>query len=244
MNSRTLRSTVLLSGAALACFGFLTAARAESSVAFTGGYSTIFSNSDGDAGTGSYSANTNGKFSFSDITCDDYRGKIATNKNWDGCAYQVSGFTANNLGGTLFDNTIGTSGYAEVATLGSMMFGNISSFGAPSGITQHDFDSAIWDVTTPSGIHRPSANASSLAAAVETSFSGNLNGAQPSLGSLSNLWILTPSRHPGFGLAPRELHIRHLNVSEGGDPLLYILLAALSCFGALFVSRRKSKTAQ
>jgi hypothetical protein len=145
VNSLTLKSAVLLAGAAIFCFGFSATARAESSVTFTGGYTTTFSNSGGHFGTGFYS--------------DDYRNEITTNDTWNGNDHQD----------------------------------------------------------------------------VKGSFSG-----RSYLSSLTNLWILTPGPHPGFGWKPQKRFIRGLNVPEGGAPLLYLLLAGLSCFGTLFLSRRKA----
>lgn len=244
MNSRTLRSTVLLAGAALACFGFSTIARAEVPVTFTGGYSTIFSNSNCAFGVGIYRAKINGKLSSSKINCDDSRDEITTNQTWNASAYQDSSLTADSPGDTPFSNTNDFAGYAEVATLDSMMLGNIFPYSALSGITQPELTSAIWNVAAPGGVNGLDANATALVASVETTFSGNSTATRSYLGSLSNLWILTPNPHPGFGLNPHRMLIRHLNVPEGGDPLLYLLLAALSCFGAMFVSRRRSQTAQ
>lgn len=243
MYSRILRSTVLLAGAALACFGFSTIAQAQVAVTFTGGYSTIFSNNDGMFGAGIYSANIDGAASSSGIICDDYRDEITTNETWNANAYQVSSLTAANLGETLFGNTIGLSGYAEVAALGSMMFNNDTKFGFLSGITQSDLASAIWDITTPGGIQGLDLRAHALVWAVEATFS-NSSRAQTYLSSLSDLWVLTPNPHPGFGSEPQEMLIRHLNVPEGGAPLMYLLLAALSCFGALFIGRRRFQSAR
>jgi len=244
MNLLTSKSTVLLAGAAIFCIGFSTVARAENLVTFTGGYTTTFSNRDGDFGAGIYSANIDGMPSSSGIICDDYRDEIATNETWNANAYQVSSLTAANLGETLFGNTIGFSGYAEVATLASMMFNNDSTFGFLSGITQSELASAIWDITTPGGIHGLDPRAKILVAFVKASFSGRSTAAQSYLSSLTNLWILTPNPHPGFGLEPQEMFIRGLNVPEGGAPLLYLLLAALACLGAMFVGRPRARIAQ
>lgn len=168
MNSLTLKSTVVLAGAALFCFGFLPAARAEGSVTFTGGYTTTFSTSDGDFGGGSYHANVNGAHYGSRIISEDYRDEIITNETWN----------AND------------------------------------------------DQPT------------------RVNFLGRSTAAQSYLGSLTDMWILTPGPHPGFGWEPHKMFIRGLNVSEGGAPLLYILLAGLSIFGALFIGRRRKQPAQ
>ena len=237
MNSLTLKSTVLLAGTAFFCLGFSVAARAEDSVTFTGGYTTVFSNSDGASETGNYSADTGGKPSPSGITCDSHSDATTTNEAWDTQACQTPNFMVANLGETLFDNADGSFKYAEVAALGSMMFGGISTYGAPSDITQPEFASAIWNVTNPGNTDGLDANSAALVGAVETGFSGNSN-------AVGNRWILTPNPHLGFGFNPQKVNIRYLKVSEGGNPMLYILLAMLSLFGALFVGRRRARTAQ
>ena len=167
MNSLTLKSAVLLAGAAFFCFGHSAAARAENPVTFTGGYTTTFSSSDGNFGAGFYGANISGTPSSSRIVSDDFRDEITSDETWNSNAYQV----------------------------------------------------------------------------FEMGFSGGPT-AQSYLGSFTNLWIWTPGPHPGFWWGPRERFIRGLNVPEGGSPFLYILLAGLSCFGALFVSRRRTRTTQ
>lgn len=244
MNSRILKSTMLLAGAALACFGFSTTARAEVPVTFTGGYSTIFSNADCAFQVGVYRVNIDGKPSSSKINCDDYRDKIATNQAWDADTYQDSSLPADRRRETPFGDTNDFSGYAEVAALGSMMLGNDSTYSEISGITQGELGSAIWGATAPAGTRGLDANANALGTSVETIFSGHSSAAQSYSGSLSNLWILTPNSHPGFGSEPHKMQIRHLDVPEGGSPLLYLLLAALSCFGALFIGWRRSRTAR
>jgi hypothetical protein len=229
-----------IAASALLCLGLPAAAQDEVSVTFTGGYTTTFSNSDGDFGAGIYSGTINGA-SSPGIICDDYKDEIYNNESWNAKAYQASSLASGNIGNTLFGNTIGLTGYAELATLVSMMFGNIpNSYAGITGITQSELSAAIWDITTPGGISGLDANAKALVAAVEAAFSGNTSKATAYLATLTNLWILTPDPLTGVGSGePQEMWTENLSVPEGGAALMYLLLAASTCFGAMFLGSRK-----
>jgi hypothetical protein len=216
------------------------------SVQFTGGYTTTFANSDGDFGAGIYSGTVNGSSATPGILCDDYRDDIYSGETWNANAYQASSLASGNLGSTLFGNTIGLDGYAEVATLVSMMFGNVSSYtdGATTitGITQAELSSAIWYITTPGGINGLDSKAALLVSTVEAAFGSDTTKAAAYLSNLTNLWILTPNPLTGIGNGePQEMWTTSLVLSapEGGAALMYLLLAGLTCFGAMFYSRRQ-----
>jgi hypothetical protein len=157
------------------------------SVQFTGSYTTTFANSSGDFGAGIAGANINGAPSSSGIISDDFNDEITADETWNAKAYQASSLAALNIGSTLFANTIGVTGYAEVATLVNMMFGGVTSYGGITGITQSELSSAIWDITTPGGISGLDPKASALVAADELSFTGNVSKATTYLDTLPNL---------------------------------------------------------
>jgi len=247
MKNRAIKLAAL-AGSALLCLG-IPAIGQQVSVQFTGGYTTTFANSDGDFGAGIYSANINGAPSASGIICDDYKDEISSGETWTANAIQASNLNSSNIGQTLFGNNnsnlgttgIGLTGYAEVATLVSMMFGNISTYGSITGITQSELSSAIWYLTAnPSGIPGLDSNALNLVAAVKAAFTGNLSGAQAYLSTLTNLWILTPT--PQGSGEPQEMWT--MSVPEGGAALMYLLLAGVSCFGAMFLQRRRQAVKQ
>lgn len=203
---------------------------AQVSVQYTGGYSTTWANSSGDYGAGIYTATINGA-SSPGIICDDFNDEITSGETWNAYAYQASSLTSSNIGETLFGSKIGITGYAEVGTLVSMMFSNSTTYGSLTGITQAELSSAIWDITTTGGISGLDAKALALVAAVEAAFNGNNSAAQSYLATLTNLWILTPTPlGPG---EPQEMWTEGLPVPEGGTALMYLLLAGISCFGAM-----------
>lgn len=223
--------------AALFCVSVPAFGQQVVSVEFTGGYSTVWGNSGGEYGAGIYTGTVNGA-AVPGIICDDFNDEITTNETWNAKAYNVSTLVSSgNLGNTLFGNTIGVTGYAEVATLVSMMFGGTSTYGAITGITQAELSSAIWDITTPGGLSGLDAKALALVAAVEAAFGGNTAGATSYLASLKNLWILTPTPlGPG---EPQEMWTINLNMPEGGAALMYLMLAGLVCGGAFFQRHRE-----
>ena len=225
--------------AALLCFGLPAFGQTVVSVEFTGGYTTTFGNSNGDFGAGIYSATINGA-SSPGIVCDDFNDDITSGEKWNASAYEASSLASGNIGSTLFGNTIGLTGYAEVATLVSMMFGNTpNSYDGITGITQSELSSAIWDITTPGGINGLDANAKALVAAVESSYNGNVQAATTYLASLTNLWILTPKPLTGVGSGePQEMWTEGLSFPEGGGGFMFLLLAGGSCLGAMFFKYR------
>jgi hypothetical protein len=228
-----------IAGAALLCLGLPAFGQSVVSVDFTGGYSTTFANSSGDFGAGIYTGTINGK-SSPGIICDDFNDEVTAGETWNAKAYQASSLASGNIGSTLFGNSIGLTGYAEVATLVSMMFGNTpNSYGGITGITQSELASAIWDITTPGGINGLDAKAKALVASVELAFTGNVSKATTYLATLTNLWILTPDPLTGVGSGePQEMWTENLKVPEGGAASMFLLLAGVSCFGAMFFKFR------
>ena len=223
-----------LAGSMLLCFGLPAFAQDEVSVTFTGGYTTTWGNNSGDYGAGIYSANINGSPSASGMICDDFNDEITNGETWNADAYQASSLNSSNIDETLFGSKIALDGYAEIATLVSMMFGNVSSYGGITGITQAELSSAIWDIGVGGTLQGLDATATALVAAVEAAFGTNTSKAQAYLATLSNLWILTPTPEgPG---EPQEMWI---SVPEGGAALLYLLLAGFTCFGAIFRNARR-----
>jgi hypothetical protein len=228
-------STII--GLAMLCCGLPALGQGVVSVQFTGGYTTTWGNSGGDYGAGIYSANINGAPSASGIICDDFNDEIYSGESWKANAYQASSLASGNIGSTLFGSTIGLTGYAEVATLVSMMFSGSSTYGSISGVTQAELSSAIWDVTTPGGISGLDAKALSLVAAVESAFTGNVAGATAYLDSLTNVWILTPDPLTGVGSGePQEMWTE--SVPEGGAAFMFLLLAGAACFGSMLFRYR------
>lgn len=228
-----------LASAVLLCCGLPAMGQQQVTVQFTGGYTTTWGNSGGTYGAGIYSATIDGA-SSTGIICDDFNDEIHSGQTWTANAFQASTLNSSNIGQTLFGNTIGLSGYAEIGTLVSMMFGGTSTYGSITGITQAELSSAIWDIGIGGTLQGLDAKATALVAAVEAAFGSNTSKAQAYLSSLTNLFILTPTpQGPG---EPQEMWAQASNVlsaPEGGAAMLYLLLGGLACFGAMFVNARR-----
>jgi hypothetical protein len=234
-------------GAMLFCFGSSLRAQNDVSVQFTGSYTTTWGNAGGDYGAGIYGGNVNGSASPG-IICDDFNDEIYSGESWKANAYQASQLTATDpstgkpyLDDTLFGSTIGFTGYAEMAQLVSMMFNGGTSFGGVTGITQAELASAIWSIGLGGGLQGLDAKTLQLIAALQTYF--QTNSATAFLNSMTNLWILTPDPK-GVAGEPQEMWTENLSVPEGGAALLYLLLAGASCFGGLFMQKRKLASAR
>lgn len=212
-------------------------------VNFSGGGSTtwIGPNPDGPGSLDVYAGIYNGTVTGipganPGIICDDYQDNVTAGESWTATALNAASLTTSNIGQTLFGATIGLQGYAEVATLVSYMFGG------HSGYTQAELSSAIWYITSVGNAGLSSnlwsaldATAKSLVTALQNQFGGLSNAqAQAALQKFGNLWILTPSP-----LGPGEPQEMWVSAAEGGAAALYLLLAAFTCCGALFLRRRE-----
>jgi len=232
------RGLAVIAGSALFCFGLPAFGQEVVSVEFTGGYSTTWGNNSGDYGAGIYTATINGATSSSGIICDDFNDQVTTNETWNAKAYQASSLASGNINDTLFGSTIKLTGYAEVATLVSMMFSGSSTYGSITGITQAEISSAIWDLTLGGTnlvekLQGLDSKAQALVSAVYLAFNGNNTASQTYLATLTNLWILTPTP-----LGPHEPQEMWTMLPEGGAAFMFLLLAGASCFGAMFFKYR------
>jgi len=221
------------------CFGLPASAQVAVSVQSTGGDTATWGafGIDYDAGIfGATIYGINGTTSRG-IVSDDFNVQSNSGQTWNANAFQASSLTSANIGSTQFGATIGLTGYAEVATLVSMMFNNRTTYDGLKGITQADLSAAIWDITTPGGIKGLNAKTKALVAEVEIAYIGNVTKAEAYLATKTNLWILDPTS-AGSGEA-EEMWTKGLKVPEGGTALMYLLLAGFSCFFATLFNSKK-----
>jgi hypothetical protein len=178
--------------------------------------------------------------------CDDFNHNVTIGETWNASAVNTSSLNSTNIlqleFGSGANGQIASVVYAEVATLVSGIFNGTATFGtgagAITGVTQTDLSEAIWDITTPGGISGISKNAGLLVTYVEGLFGSDTSKAALAYLNGLNLWILTPSPNNG----PQEFWAPggpSYNIPEGGSALLYLLLAGVSCFGAMFFRSQK-----
>ena len=207
-------------------------AQTNVSMSFNGSYSAVSCiGPDGCVGAGLYGGTINGVNvgpgqSVPGMICDDYFDHIYTNETWTASGVQVSSLNSGNIGSlTLFGNSIGVSGYTEVAYLANLM---LTSSGLTSA-QQAGISEAIWFIT--------SKGASGALASGSWGYTywqmAMASGA--TLSQYANLYLYMPTP-PGAG-EPQEMWSL-VAVPEGGTALSYLLLAGLCCFGAIRFRRR------
>src|SRR5271157_994489 len=175
------------------------------------------------------------------MICDDYYDHIGPPNSWLATGYQVSTLNAGNLAAdTLFGvaggwGTVGLTalqGYEALAYLANDMFTN----GVGNQALQSSISQAMWYLTTnadpskgsPLQLIQLDAQAQNLVSFVETL--SNLSA----LSTYTGLYLYTQPTSPS-GL--QEMW-GQIPVPEGGAALMYLLLAGVTCFGAMFYSRR------
>jgi hypothetical protein len=243
---------VVLAGAALLYFG-IPAFGEDVTIDFTG---VVNSNVQVlGAYAGYYSGTVNGVSSQPGFICDDYNNEIfLPSESWQATATTFSSLvTAGGqptaaLSTTLFGNNIGLPGYAAIAYLSNLM-----STTPASG--QGDIAAAIWYIgslnsSDPVPLSSLDATAQGyvtllLGSSTQKGLYDGTDGPSktPTAAAIaelqgSNLWIYTPTGQditPVGDPFPQEFIG---NVSEGGGPFAYLLLASMACFGAIrFKSR-------
>lgn len=199
---------------------------------------------------GSYTATNTSTGAQTQITCDDFKDV----SDYNAATYTVNSF--NNLGSTLWGSTLLkqhdtmaqiTTLYEEAAwlTLGMLQL---------SGTQQGYYSFAIWAVFDPtevaswltlygdsSACNTVFGNGSWGAGGCRTGnggLEGLAAGQQFFAGEFSNFNILTPVCGGGPGTCAEQEFFQV--VPEGGSALIYLLLAGVACFGAIFYTRRQS----
>ncbi len=180
--------------------------------------------------------------------CDDYYDNVYSGEHWTATAYQASTLNAGNIGtDSLFGNAnwssvvsgwTGVQGYQALAYLVNDMFTN----GGGNSALQSSISQALWYLTslaTGRGF-----SLSSLDATAQSLVTYVMNiSHDPALSTYTNLWLYTQPFNPN---GPQEMwgQIPLGPVPEGGQALLYVLLAALACTGTIYQSRRSTGARQ
>ena len=174
------------------------------------------------------------------MICDDYYDNITTGEHWMATGYQVSTLNAGNIGQTLFGNAnshwsavvsgwTAIQGYQALAYLANDMFHN----GAGNSALQSSISQAMWYLTS-AAIGRPIGGLDSTAQGL-VNYVENIQN-DPALSTYAGLFLYT---QPFVPTGPQEMW-GEIPVPEGGSALMYLLLAGITCFGAMFYSRRET----
>src|ERR1039457_3358378 len=170
----------------------------------------------GSAQTGLYGAVINGTSTL--MVCDDFNHEITDGETWTANGVNAASLTSTT--GLQFAG-IGLYGYTELAYVVNQMFTT-----SPSSAQRSIFSQVLWAIT--GGI-----TSAQLSPAALTLYNYVTTTSLPSLSTYTNLWIYTPTDQTLGG--PQEMWA----VPEGGAALMYVLLAGVSCFGAMFFRSRR-----
>jgi hypothetical protein len=201
---------------ALLCFA--PCAFANSSLTMTGAGNNVM----GNVYVGPYYATVNG-VANTPVICDDFADDSVIGNSWN--------FTANNfssLGSALWRNQ--ASNYEAAAWLTIQM---LSLNGNPNNATQVGYISfAIWSLFDKNALG--GLNSTQLAG---VGIWLNKVPSNLTLGQFANFVILTPQGCTnGPGSCPGQEFFQVM--PEGGSAAMYLLLAGLTCFGAIRFRRR------
>jgi len=181
------------------------------------------------------------------VICDDFNDE----SNYNQYSYNASsGFSTGNFTNTLWGGVVGAGKlYDEAAWLALGMLNQ-------TGATQGYYSYAIWAVFASSSVASWLTNYGDVTACNTVFGSGSWGNSKCNVGSggllgsaagqkftageFSNLLILTPQGCKGSGSCPEQEFFEPLPVPEGGSAVAYLLLAGISCFGAMFYSRRRT----
>jgi hypothetical protein len=204
--------------AALALLCFAPCAFANSSLTMTGAGNNVM----GGVYVGPYYATVNGVANTA-VICDDFADDSVIGHSWN--------FTANNfstLGSALWGNQAANYEAAAWLTVQMLSLNSKPDNGMQVGYLSY----AIWwlfDKNAFNGL-----NSTQIAGA--NSWLGQVpSNLTP--GQFANFVILTPQGcNGGPGSCPGQEFL--MKVPEGGSASMYLLLAGLSCFGAMLFRRR------
>ena len=200
--------------AALLCFAL--PALGQVTVQFEAGLSS-YGDAYGSDQTGLYGGVINGV--NTQMVCDDFYHNISDGQSWSANVVNVA--SLSSTAGLQFAS-IGLNGYTELAYLVSQMF----ALGNTDPADKSLISQAIWYITSGG-----SAGTSNVWSTNAANFLATFGTA--GLTKFAWLEILTPTNQSSSG--PQEMWAP---VPEGGTALLYLLLAGVACFGAMFFRSR------
>jgi hypothetical protein len=206
--------------AAIALLCFVPSAFANSgSLTLTGAGNNVMNN----VYVGPYYATVNGAANTA-VICDDFADDSVVGHSWN--------FNTNNfstLGTALWGNQ--TKNYEAAAWLTVQM---LSLNGNPSNNTQVGYLSfAIWSLFDKSAL----AGLTSVQLAGVNAWLAKVPG-NLTLAMFSNFVILTPQGCTP-GSCPGQEFLE-MTMPDGGSSVMYLLLAGMACFGAIFFRGRQS----
>ncbi len=188
-------------------------------------------------GTGFYDGSINGvqvgpgQAGGPGMICDDFKDNIYAGEHWTANGMNAASLSPTNIGQTLFGG-LGVQGYDQLAYLAYQML----SHPGMDGTTQAAYSEAIWALT--GGVTLDSTTTA------YTLYQNVMSGTETLTQSqLASLWIYTPNPRTDIGKGEAQEMWGLVPVPEGGATLVYLFLAGISCFGAMFLRLRRERIA-
>ena len=197
---------------------------------------------------GSYSAT--GSTGNVQITCDDFKDE----SNYNSATYTTNTFSS--LGSTIWGSTLGVGAATKLYEEAAWLDVTIANMVKPSGAVVGDYSFAIWAVFDATDVakwltkYRDSATCNAVfgagswtgGACSGKGTGGLLATAATAVSKLSpanfaNIIILTPTCKNGPGTCAEQEFLEI--VPEGGSVAMYLLVAGLCCFAALYHRSRR-----
>jgi hypothetical protein len=183
---------------------------------------------------GAYSATVNGQ--ASQIICDDWSHDTYLNESWTANVTNFSNLSSSTQ--PIWSSKSGASTlYADAAWLATQMFVPANQNNNAQGYLAY----ALWSLFNPSALNGLS---TSQLAGVNAWLAKIPAGLTPS--QFANFFIYTPDLSKSITCgggscptAPPQEFLGFISAPEGGAALLYLLLAAASCFGAIVLRHRR-----
>jgi len=183
---------------------------------------------------GPYTGTVNGH--SAQIICDDYSHDSYVNESWTANVTSMSNLSSSST--PMWSSKSNSSTlYADAAYLASEMFDSKNQSSSAEGALAF----ALWSLFNPNALN--GLNSTQLAA-VQAVLNGIPAGLTP--GQYANFFIYTPDLSKPITCnggtcptAPPQEFFGFISAPEGGSAISYLLLAGLSCFGAIWVRSRR-----
>jgi hypothetical protein len=186
------------------------------------------------------------------IICDDFKDEVSPGQSWTARITSLSSLTNSTTGlvwsgATAGGALLGGTTYSLVQGYYAMAYLDSESLGLarnPSNATQIGYLAyAVWSIFDASGVYSwlKAENDLGIWTTIQNLAEGALKGTYTA-SEFAGWQILTPVC-PGQGCANGPPQEFFQYVPEGGSAFMYLVLAAVSCFGAMFLRSRRRHAA-
>ncbi len=188
----------------------------------------------------------NGTPQAAPLICDDFKDDVYVGESWTASVTSLTSINSNSTGLMFYNQTAGSAsifgmtgnfiqGYEAMGYLASQMMPLVGNSANSATIGYMAY--AIWAIFEPSQVQNWLKSDPTAWAQVQNYVKNALSFVESknfSLSSLAGWQLLTPTSWQGA--EPQE-YLQY--VPEGGSALLYLLLAGVTCIGAMYNRSRR-----